>query len=41
MCPDLKPYSGESDDPYALPVEKLKDITIWGTVFEGKPYPLK
>lgn len=30
-----------NDDPYALPVEKLKDITIWGTVFEGKPYPLK
>ena len=27
-------------DPYAVPVEKLLDIPIWGTVFEGKAYPL-
>jgi predicted amidohydrolase YtcJ len=27
-------------DPYAVPVENLKDIPIWGTVFEGKAYPL-
>jgi predicted amidohydrolase YtcJ len=26
-------------DPYAAPVERLKDIPIWGTVFEGRPYP--
>ena len=29
-----------ADDPYALPIEDLKDIPIWGTVFEGKPYPI-
>ena len=27
-------------DPYEVPIEKLKDIPIWGTVFEGKHYPL-
>jgi predicted amidohydrolase YtcJ len=27
-------------DPCSLPVESLKDIGTWGTVFEGKPYPL-
>ena len=27
-------------DPYEVGVEGLKDIGIWGTVFEGKPYPL-
>ena len=28
-------------DPYEVDPEKLKDIPIWGTVFEGKPYPIK
>ncbi|MEM5472882.1 amidohydrolase [Hoeflea sp. AS60] len=28
-------------DPWETPVENLKDIPIWGTVFEGRPYPLK
>ena len=28
-------------DPYQLPVEMLKDIPIWGTVFEGRVYPLE
>ena len=28
------------EDPYAVPPEKLKDIPVWGTVFEGKAYPL-
>jgi predicted amidohydrolase YtcJ len=28
-------------DPYETPVELLKDIPIWGTVFEGKPFPLR
>jgi predicted amidohydrolase YtcJ len=28
-------------DPYDTPVEKLRDIPIWGTVFEGKPFPLR
>lgn len=27
-------------DPYETPAEALKDIPIWGTVFEGKPFPL-
>jgi len=29
-----------AQDPYQLPIEKLKDIAIWGTVFEGLVYPL-
>ncbi len=28
-------------DPYDLPVTELRDIPIWGTVFEGKPYPIR
>jgi len=28
-------------DPYETPIEKLRDIPIWGTVFEGKPFPLR
>lgn len=27
-------------DPFQVPVESLKDIPIWGTVFAGKVYPL-
>ena len=27
------------DDPYAVEPMKLRDISIWGTVFEGQPYP--
>jgi len=27
-------------DPYQVPAEQLKDIPIWGTVFEGTPAPL-
>lgn len=27
-------------DPYEVGGEGLRDIAIWGTVFEGKPYPL-
>ncbi|MCP5368991.1 MAG: amidohydrolase [Hyphomicrobiales bacterium] len=27
-------------DPYETPVEALKDIPIWGTVFEGRPFPI-
>ncbi len=29
------------DDPLAVDPIKLKDIPIWGTVFEGKVYPVK
>lgn len=28
-------------DPWETPLEKLKDIPIWGTVFEGRPFPVK
>ncbi|KPK28933.1 MAG: hypothetical protein AMJ61_00020 [Desulfobacterales bacterium SG8_35_2] len=28
-------------DPYEVDPVKLKDIPIWGTVFEGKPFPIK
>ena len=27
-------------DPYEIDPHDLKDITIWGTVFEGEPFPL-
>lgn len=27
-------------DPYDVRAEKLKDIVVWGTLFEGKPYPV-
>ena len=25
-------------DPYAVDVSELRDIPVWGVVFEGKPY---
>jgi predicted amidohydrolase YtcJ len=28
-------------DPYAVPIEQLAEIPIWGTVFEGEPYPIE
>ncbi|MDP6344680.1 MAG: amidohydrolase family protein, partial [Alphaproteobacteria bacterium] len=28
-------------DPYEVPVENLKDIPLWGTVFEGRPFPIE
>jgi predicted amidohydrolase YtcJ len=28
------------DDPYAVPSAKLKDIRVWGTVFEGASFPV-
>ena len=28
-------------DPYDVPVEELKDIPVWGTVFEGRPFPIR
>ncbi|MFP6656388.1 MAG: amidohydrolase family protein, partial [Myxococcota bacterium] len=28
-------------DPYAVHPRRLKDIKIWGTVFEGKLFPVK
>ena len=28
-------------DPYETPEMDLKDIPIWGTVFEGRPFPLR
>ena len=26
-------------DPFEEPVESLRDIPVWGTVFEGQPFP--
>jgi predicted amidohydrolase YtcJ len=28
-------------DPYEVPITELRDIPIWGTVFEGKPFPIR
>jgi len=28
------------EDPYAVPLDHVKDIRIWGTVFEGQVYPI-
>lgn len=27
-------------DPFEVPPETLRDIAIWGTVFEGRPFPI-
>jgi predicted amidohydrolase YtcJ len=29
------------DDPYAVEPIKLKDVGVWGTVFEGAVYPVE
>ena len=29
------------ENPYQVDPDRLKDIEIWGTVFEGKEYPIK
>ena len=29
------------DDPYAVPVADLRDVPIWGTVFEGRPFKIE
>tara|TARA_Y100000588_G_C13386767_1_gene557269 strand:- start:159 stop:461 length:303 start_codon:yes stop_codon:yes gene_type:complete len=28
------------EDPYAVTLDHVKDIKIWGTVFEGQVYPV-
>lgn len=28
------------EDPYTVPIDHVKDIKVWGTVFEGTPYPV-
>lgn len=28
------------EDPYAVPPERLKDVPVWGTVFEGRLFPV-
>lgn len=28
-------------DPFEEPVESLKDVPLWGTVFEGRPFPIR
>jgi predicted amidohydrolase YtcJ len=29
------------EDPTQVPIERLASLAIWGTVFEGRPYPLE
>jgi predicted amidohydrolase YtcJ len=36
----LADFTVLEQDPSALPVERLVDIPIWGTIFEGRPYPI-
>jgi adenine deaminase len=33
-------FSVLEDDPYSVDPIKLKDIAIWGTIFEGAVYPV-
>ncbi|HKI14694.1 MAG TPA: amidohydrolase family protein, partial [Roseiarcus sp.] len=28
------------DDPYSVPPMKLRDVPIWGTMFEGRLFPV-
>lgn len=35
----LADFTVLEQDPYAAGAEKLRDIEVWGTVFEGKPFP--
>ena len=28
-------------DPYATPLTDLRDIPLWGTIYEGQPFPIK
>ena len=30
-----------AEDPFDHPPEHLKDIPVWGTVFEGRPFPIE
>lgn len=34
-------FSVLEQDPFAIPTAQLKDIQIWGTVFEGRLFPLE
>ena len=34
-------YAILAQDPYQVDPKKLKDIKIWGTVFEGEKFPVK
>ena len=35
----LADFAVLEEDPYVVPIEKLKDIAVWGVVFEGKAHP--
>ena len=37
----LADFTVLEDDPYAVGPAKLKDIPIWGTVVDGKPFPVQ
>jgi predicted amidohydrolase YtcJ len=29
------------EDPYEVPIESLKDVPVWGTVYEGRVFPIQ
>jgi predicted amidohydrolase YtcJ len=37
----LADFAVLEEDPYEVGAEGLKDIPIWGTVFEGEVHPVK
>jgi predicted amidohydrolase YtcJ len=39
-CGKFADFTVLEQDPYAVAVEQIKDIKVWGTVFEGKVFPL-
>lgn len=40
-CGKLADFTVLDQDPYTVPAEQIKDIPVWGTVFEGRLFPLK
>jgi predicted amidohydrolase YtcJ len=38
--PKIANFTGLNEDPYAVAPMHLKDIKIWGTVFEGTKFPV-
>ncbi len=33
-------FTALEEDPYDVGAERLKDIGLWGTVFEGRKFPI-
>ena len=40
-CGKKADFTVLEQDPYEVPIENLKDIPIWGTVFEGKAFKIE